>query len=322
MSTQLTRSIRSRRTRIAASLLLPLAIGLTSCSTATTDASSPAADAATSTTASAPQRIVALSLETADIALQLVGPDRIVAVPASALKPTSANQSALAAQVANTLPSGTNPDPESILAFNPDLVLNTTRHDGEAAAGQQLETTGVTVVNLDADSFVTPEAVAEATRQIGEAVGEQSKAEELATTFTAAIAELDKQVPADGADTAPRFAALMSRGTSIMAMPSNLMMPGLATRAGGTNAGDAIGLTATRPIDAEALVAMNPDILFIEDFQGKGRGPFEELLANPALANVPAIANNAIVLIPATEASGASGLNTATGYQKIIAALQ
>lgn len=99
------------------------------------------------------------------------------------------------------------------------------------------------------------------------------------------------------------------------------MRPGLITRAHGMNAGDAIGLTQTRPIDAELIATANPDVILLEDFQGQGEEPFAEILDNPALADVPAVANDRIYLIPMSEASGISGLNTAVGYRKVIEAL-
>lgn len=237
----------------------------------------------------APSRNVAVSSESAEIALILAGTERVVAVPSSSQAPHS-NTTDLATQVDQTLPPGTDPDPELILSMEPDLVLNTARHGGEETAGQQLEQAGVPVVNIDPSAFSTPETVADTVTLVGEALGEEEKAAEVTTVFLAEISQLDQTRE----ETDQRFLALMARGDSVMAMDDSLMLPGLITRAHGMNAGDAIGLTQTRPIDAELIATVNPDIIFLEDFQGQGEEPFAEILDNPALADVPAVANDRI----------------------------
>lgn len=263
-----------------------------------------------------PARIIAVSAETADMALRLAGPERVIAVPASSQSEASTVPD-LASQVEQVLPPGTDPDPEQILAMGPDLVLNTTRHGGEETAGDQLEQTGVPVLNLDPSSFSTPEDIAETLVLLGEALGEEELAAELSAQFLADIEEID----AEATNSGTRFLALMSRGDSIMAMDDSIMLPGLAVRAGAVNAGETIGLTQTRPIDAEMIAVANPDVIFVEDFQGMGLEPFEETLSNPALADVPAVANDRVYLVPMSEASGTSGLNTAAGYRTIVDAL-
>ena len=87
------------------------------------------------------------------------------------------------------------------------------------------------------------------------------------------------------------------------AMGAENTIPALAIRAGGADAAQEAGLTATAPIDAELVVRAAPDIVFVEDFMGAGMGPFQELLSNPALAEVPAVKNKRIVLLPMNEAS-------------------
>ncbi|AWB83512.1 ABC transporter substrate-binding protein [Corynebacterium liangguodongii] len=266
---------------------------------------------------SEPKRIVAVSTETADLALQLAGPDRVAAVSKASQDPAGGTQAELASQVEVALPAGTDPDPEQILALDPDLVLTTARHGGEKTAGEQLQATGVAVLNFSAETFASPEGVAAATRTLGRALGEEEKAEELAGRFETSISKLDEAKVAG----APRFAALMSRGGKVMAMADGQMLPGLAARAGGMNAGGAVGITQPRPIDAEMLAKMAPEVIFVEDFRGQGLAPFAELLANPALADIPAVKNQRVHAIPATDASGVSGLNTDRGYAAIVEAL-
>lgn len=168
----------------------------------------------------APSSIVAVSSESAEIALILAGTERVVAVPSSSQAPHS-NITDLATQVDQTLPPGTDPDPELILSMEPDLVLNTARHGGEETAGQRLEQAGVPVVNIDPSAFSTPEAVADTVTLVGEALGEEEKAAEVTTVFLAEISQLDQTRE----ETDQRFLALMARGDSVMRWMIPLCVP-------------------------------------------------------------------------------------------------
>lgn len=261
-----------------------------------------------------PEAIVAITAETADLALHLVDPERFAAVPESSQSPNSGTAVEEAQQVSATLPSSIDPDPEQILSYGPDLVISTGRHGGEKTAGEQLQATGVPVLNFDSEAFNSPEGIAEVLTVLGEALGEEETAAEL----TAALLEEMEAIDADRGEHAPTTLSLMARGPSVMAMDDTSMLPHLIQRAGGENAASTIGITETRPIDAELIGVANPEIIFVEDFRGLGLEPFEEMLSNPALAEVPAIANDEIHLISMTAASTLSGLQTPTGYREIV----
>lgn len=272
--------------------------------------SEPSAPEAPTTSAAAEvsySKIVAVSSETADLALKLVGPENMAAINEGSKAPTMGTATELARQVEATIPVGTHPDAEQILSYSPDLVLLTARHGGEQSVGDQLEAAGVNVVEYQSSDFDSPESLAATIRDLAGKLGVKDKGEEMASTFEAEVAKVDEQPKKEGA-----FTALMARGGKVMAMSDEQVMAGLATRAGGTNTA-----RGTMPIDAEQLVAMNPETIYVEDFMGQGMQPFEQLLANPALADVPAIKNNQIVLLPMTEASAVAGVNMAKGYAKI-----
>jgi iron complex transport system substrate-binding protein len=264
-----------------------------------------------------PAAIVAITSEAADLVLQLAGPERMVAVPASSTSPHSGTAVELAEQVAQTLPPGIEPDPEQILALGPDLVISTARHGGEEEAGDQLEQTGVPTVNLSPDAFSTPEAISATVRSLGELLGEETLATEIADRFDAEIAEQDARAIADG----PTAIALMARGGNVMVMQGT-MLAELITRAGGVDVAAEHGIDTTRPLDAELLGVLAPEVIFVEDFQGTGTEPFDELLGSAALAEVPAIAEDEVHLVPMTEASGVSGLSTPIGYAAVLDSLE
>lgn len=260
-----------------------------------------------------PQRIVAITSETADMALLLAGPQSMAAIAVGSQSPTMGMVPDLARQVETTLPAGVTPDPEQIWSYQPDLVLTTSRHGGEKTANEQLAAAGVPMITFESADFNTPEAYESALRTVGDAVGQPEKAEKYASELHDAIAEIDSQ----RSDKHPSVLALMARGGNVMAMSSDNMLPGLALRAGASDAAQTAGITATGTIDAELLIRANPDIILLEDFQGSGQAPFAELLANTAVQDVPAIANQNVHLIAMTEASSLAGINLPVGYRKI-----
>ncbi|GAA4896540.1 hypothetical protein GCM10025789_12870 [Tessaracoccus lubricantis] len=169
------------------------------------------------------------------------------------------------------------------------------------------------MLNFGPESFNTPEGVAAAIDVLGRALGHEERASELSGELTAAVEEID----ADLSGAAPTTLSLMARGNSVMAMDDSVMLAHLVQRAGGVSTASKVGITQTRPIDAELIAVANPDVIFLEDFMGQGSTPFDALLANPALADVRAIANRQVHLIPMDEASALSGTNTPEGYRAI-----
>ncbi|MDP9831677.1 ABC transporter substrate-binding protein [Trueperella abortisuis] len=294
----------------------------TASSAATPSASATATPSATpADEVSAYHHIVATSPETSDMALMLAGPENVAVISASSLSPMGQNPE-LARQVPERLETGINPDAEQILSYNPDLVVMTTRFDSETGVVQQLRDSGVEVLDFDGHEFDTPELYAEAVKKMGEKLGMPATAAGLTNEFLGRIAQVDADLAKIENKKSPAVLELIARGGKVMAMGANNVVPGLAIRAGATDAGAAAGITRTMPIDAETLLLANPDILFVEDFRGSGLEPFQDLLDNPALADVPAIKNGRVVLLPMNEASSTAGLQMYKGYATIAAEVQ
>ncbi len=261
-----------------------------------------------------PSRIVAVTSETADMALLLAGPEAMAAIAVGSQSDTQGMVPDLANQVGETLPHGITPDAEQILSYNPDLVLATIRHGSEQSTADQITSAGVQMVEFPSSAFNSPEAYADALRQTGELTGYPAKADKYATEYLDAIKAIDAQKKGNS----PRVLALMFRGGKVMAFSGDNMVPELAKRAGAVDAAAEAGITATGPIDAELLVKANPDIIFLEGLRDGDEAQFDELLSNPAVADVPAVASGNVHLLPTTEASSLAGINLPVGYQKIM----
>lgn len=318
------------RPRLTAAVVLAATLALAGC-TSTSSAATPAESPSASATASYPRtvtvgdrevtltqqptRIVPMSWEVSDLALELAGPERMAAVSDGSLSATSGNHVELAEQVATVLPYTTEPDPEQVLALDPDLVLLVARHTGEQTVADTLEQSGVPVVVFSAADFATPDAVADSIVVLGQLFGTEQAAQDAADTLTDQVAQVTAAV-ADVSDR-PRVLVLMARGTKVMEQSQDAMLNVLVELAGGTAVAVEQGLDQTVPMDAEQILAANPDVILAEDFEGSGLSPFESVLGSAALAGVPAVVNQAIYPIATTVASSTSTTRTGEGLQEI-----
>ncbi|MGO2542494.1 ABC transporter substrate-binding protein [Specibacter sp. AOP5-B1-6] len=266
--------------------------------------------------AAAPARIVALSTETGDMALELVGHGRVAAVSNGSTTTGAGNQLEEAVQVKTTLPSGVTPDPEQILALNPDLVLMTSRHEGEKDAAAILSASGVPSLVFESADFENVENVMSALTTLGTALG----AEDKAASITGKMAQDRDKVLASLAKNqdSPTVLLLMQRGGKKFIQAKSSAMSTLVTQAGGTVVGAAQAATA---VDAERIIKANPDVILVEDFQGAGMAPFKELLSQEVLVNTPAIANDRVAIVSAAMASGTAGTHLVEGLSSIAAIL-
>ncbi|QPZ37337.1 ABC transporter substrate-binding protein [Paramicrobacterium chengjingii] len=316
-----------RITRAGVALLALAALALSACSAPTEAAPEPSSatdawprtvtlDDRTVTIDETPQRVVALSTETGDIALELIGHERVAAVSHGSITDGAGNQIAEAELVETALPAGTNPDPEQILALDPDLVLMTSRHEGEQDAANVLSKAGVPALIFDSSDFESIDAVMAAVKTIGSALGAESTASDIVSSLTKRQEHVLDAIADDPIDSTVLL--LMSRGGRQFVQSASSTMSTLVEQAGGTVIGASDGAVPAGP---ESIVAANPDVIIVEDFQGAGLSPFSELLESGALADVPAIADDATVTVSASIASGTSGTRTVEGLEAIASIL-
>lgn len=267
---------------------------------------------------SQPKRIVALSTEVADLALEMVGPERVVAVTKNALDETSGNQVELARKVPNSIANSTKPDPEQILSFEPDLVLMTSRHDQEQSASKLLGDSGVPTAAFTSSDFASPKALAQSVTSLGKLLGVEDKAAEMVSKIESETAKIESEIDSTAK---PKTLVLFARGGRKMIMGMQSTTTNLVELAGGeplSPKGKHQGAVAADP---ETIVKLNPDVILIQDFHGQGKEPFQDLLNNPALADVTAIKTNRVQLIDAKTTSGTAGMLMTDGLREIAEAL-
>lgn len=258
---------------------------------------------------SKPMRIAVLTPEASSLVLPLAGAERVVLT--SEMNPEDEDLYALAEQVPNKVKPGGSLDPEQVIAADPDLVIVSARFDTEQDTIAILENFGVPVVNFDVDGWDGIDSIITHMEYVGELVGAEDQAAD-------AIAEIQEtRAEVETPEEAPTVLALMQRGPRQMVMPESSMMSGLIREAGGEPVVDSMGTTGTITADPEQVVAMNPDIIIIQDYLGKGRDDFADFLANPALAEVPAVANDKIFYADTRTTGFAAGTDITQGLLEV-----
>lgn len=240
----------------------------------------PATTRAATTPTHAPRRIVSLNLCTDEVLIDLVDRDRIAAVSHLAADP---QVSAIADRAAG-IPT-TRGEAESVLAFDPDLVLAGTFTTPATLA--LLERIGRTVVRVPMAGDIA--GIRAAISQTAAAVGETAKG-------TALIATLDRRLAAAVGHThASPPSALVYQVNGLSAGPGSLA-DALIHAAGLRNHAATLGLGAGGGLALEVLAANPPDLIVLS-------GPFDEYrtvvadnLRHPALTSV--LTERASVVVP------------------------
>ena len=263
-----------------------------------------------------PARIVATSTEVGDLALELVGHERVAAVSAGSATEGTGNQLDAARRVATVLPAGNDPDPEKLLSLEPDLVLLVGRHAGEHDVAALLAGSGVPTVAFEPTDFATPDDVIGTVTELGRALGADGQATAITDRIRAQVDEARDR--ASRAADAPRTVVLMARGGRPMLMGAHSATTRLVELAGGTSVAAESGWTQAISADPEAIVAAAPEVILVQDFRDQGLAPFQELLDNPALAQVPAVASGRVHLVDAETTSGTAGSRIGEGLLAIV----
>ncbi len=228
----------------------------------------PAVTALGSASAQTPARIVSLATGVGETLVALGVGDRVVGRDETSEVPTQAE----------VVTAAHNVSAERVIALDPDLVIIDARTTPPEAI-EQIQATGARVVEV-------PEAwtladMAPRTEAIAEAVG--ADAGPLIATLPVPTST---EAPAD----APRVAFLYLRGTSAIYLlgGEGSGADALVESAGGVDVGAQAGLQPFTPLTAEALVALDPDVLLVMTGGLESVNGMDGLLALPGVAQTTA----------------------------------
>jgi iron complex transport system substrate-binding protein len=217
-----------------------------------------------------PQRIVSLATGVGETLVALGVGDRVVGRDETSEAPSEAE---IVTQAHNV-------SAERVIALDPDLVIVDARTTPPEAI-QQIEASGARIAEVPEAWTLTD--MAPRTRAIADAVGVD--AAPLLATLPAAEASGTSPSP-----DAPRVAFLYLRGTSAIYLlgGQGSGADALITAAGAVDAGADAGLEAFTPLTAEALVALDPDVLMVMTGGLESVDGMDGLLALPGVAQTTA----------------------------------
>ena len=234
-----------------------------------------------------PQRIITASIGHDEMTLALVPSERLVAVGAVSKDETYSSVSALV----QDKPEITR-DPETIIAQAPDVVVTSPFFTEEGI--EALTRVGIPVVQTELQH--DPEARINSILFMGYIFGEEERAFEFAAEvrerFDALVSVTSPATPK------PRVLAVTHYSDTLWVAGGNSTEGGVIVAAGGINAAEDAGIESNQPTSLEGIIAMAPEVIVIPQPVAFGAEEFREsLLANEALAEVPAIKNGRVYVV-------------------------
>ena len=234
-----------------------------------------------------PLRIITASVGHDEMTLALVPLERLVAVGSSSQNPTYSN-------VADLLQETTqiSRDPETIIAAAPDIVVTSPFFSADGVAA--LSKAGVLVIQTELQ--YDPESRINNILLMGYIFGEEERAVDFATEVRDRYEAL---IAVTGAvESRPRVLALTQYSDKLWVAGADSTEGSVIEAAGGLNAAADAGVDGNQTTSLEGVIAMEPEIIVIAQPVEFGAEEFRQsLLDNEALAELPAVKNQAVHLV-------------------------
>ena len=240
---------------------------------------SPAAAHADESGVSSPKRVVSMNLCTDQFSMLLAGEGQLVSVSRLASDPTLSVMS----EEAKAYPINFG-GAEEIYLMSPDLVIAGTYTNQTTV--QMLRGLGITVVQVPPVRTIPD--IAKELRRLGKVLGQEQKAEALASRFEATVQRFVEAQPNEKARAGVYYANGYTAG-------DGSLVNELITTAGLQNIANNLGLKGTSKLPLELLILEDPQLL-VEGTQFSDKPALAfELLAHPALKRT--LGNSGRVLV-------------------------
>ena len=233
-----------------------------------------------------PQRILTYSLGHDEMVIALVAPERFAAIGKFA---SNASYSNITEQAA-LLPFFEK-GAENVLAANPDLfiVSKFTKQD----IVDLVKEAGVPVVRPALEN--SAEGNIPNILLLGYMFGTEDRALELVAEIRSRLSLVAERVPPPGDESRPAVISISRYSDSISVSAGGTTGSAIIETAGGLDAAARDGLEGFQKISVESIAAMNPDFILIpQDGESGGNKLRDDLLNDPVLSGVSAIANGEI----------------------------
>lgn len=231
-------------------------------------------------TPASPQRIASLNLSADEILVEILPPERLIAVTRWADEPGTSN-------VVGRAPAGAyrfaKADLERLLALHPDLVVVSEYTDADFL--HLLDRSGLRYHRLT--GLGSPQGVRTAILDLGRAVGAEDRAQRLATRYDEILGDLQRRLAGVQRPRVLYWASGMTAGadTAIGAMVET---------AGAINLGRELGVEGIAPPGAERAFAADPDLILV----GSWPGAAASVKGHPLLAQTRAVREGRILVMP------------------------
>ena len=235
-----------------------------------------------------PQRILTYSLGHDELLLSLVVPGRIAAIGKFTGNAAYSNVADRVEGLA-IYEKGA----ENVLAQQPDLFIasKTTKEDIVSL----ISDAGVPVARPALEN--SSEGNIPNILLYGYMLGVEDRALELVEEIEGRLSTITDRVPPAGDAERPAVMSITRYSDTIYVPGINSTVGGILETAGGTNTAARDGIEGIQKVSLESVAALNPDVIFITQSGSGGDSLREDLMAHPALAEVPAIVNGEIHVV-------------------------
>ncbi len=249
-----------------------------------------------------PARVASINLAADEVLVEILPPERLVAVTSFADDPDTSNVAGRAPKAAVRFVKA---DLERLMAVRPDLVVVSEYTDADFL--RLLHTSGLRTHRMA--GLDTLDGIRRAVLALGDAVGEPAAARALADRFQARLAAVAAR--REGARR-PRLLYWANPYTA----GAGTTIGALIECGGGVNVGREVGLRGIEPIGAERAFVADPDVVLL----GGIKGGAESLSAHPLLGQMRAVRERRVVDMP-TRLLVALSPHLATSCEFLAAAL-
>ena len=247
-----------------------------------------------------PERIVSIAPSNTEILYALGLEDRVVAVDTYSNYPPEAAEKP---QVGDYL----EPDLESVVAAEPDLILAAELHLGTVLP--ELETLNLTAVVIEPANL---DEVFASMLQVGAIAGEPARATELVCELQARVDAVTSAIAG-----APRPRVFFELDPGLFTVGPGTFIADVIDRAGGDNvAADAAEMWPQ--LGAEAVVSADPDVILLAD-EVAGVTP-EQVAARPGWQGIAAVEQGRVIVID-PDLVARPGPRVVDGLETVAAAL-
>ena len=237
-----------------------------------------------------PQRILTYSLGHDEMVIALVAPERIAAIGKFATNDFYSNITEQASELP-IFEKGA----ENVLAANPDLFI-VSKFTKQGIVDLVREA-GVPVVRPALEN--SAEGNIPNILLMGYMFGTEERALELVADIRSRMALVSERVPPPGDESRPAVISISRYSDSISVSAGGTTGSAIVETAGGVDAAARDGLDGFQTISVESIAAMNPDFIIIPQAGDGAVTLRDDLLKDPVLASVPAIANGEVHIVDA-----------------------